>query len=188
MGRKSSEAKGIEADKQPAAKERIRVVEGDITLLNVEAVVNAANKNLRLGGGVAGAIRARGGPAIQEECNRLAPIEVGEAVITGGGNLRAKYVIHAVGPVNGEGNEEAKLARATLSSLRIASGRKIGSLAFPAISTGIYGFPLQECSQVMLRVSLEFLKKNDYPRTVVFCLYGAEAHEIFRKTLASLGG
>jgi O-acetyl-ADP-ribose deacetylase len=107
-------------------------------------------------------------------------------VITGGGNLKAKYVIHAVGPVNGEGDEEAKLARATLNSLRIASDRKILNLAFPAISTGIYGFPLQKCSQIMLRVSLEFLKKNGYPREVVFCLYGAEAYEIFRMMRASL--
>ncbi|OGD26970.1 MAG: O-acetyl-ADP-ribose deacetylase [Candidatus Aminicenantes bacterium RBG_19FT_COMBO_59_29] len=174
-------------ESQTVARDRVRIVEGDITLLDVEAVVNAANKNLQLGGGVAGAIRRRGGPAIQAECDRLAPIEVGEAAITGGGNLMARYVIHAVGPVNGEGDEEAKLARATLNSLRIAAERKIKSLAFPAISTGIYGFPLQDCSRVMLRVSLDFLKKNSYPREIVFCLYGAEAYEVFRKTLASTG-
>jgi len=173
-------------ERQMSAQERLRIVEGDITLLDVEAVVNAANKHLQLGGGVAGAIRRRGGPAIQVECDRLAPIEVGEAVITGGGNLKARYVIHAVGPVNGEGDEEAKLVRATLSSLRIAAGRKIRSLAFPAISTGIYGFPLQECSRIMLRASLNFLKKNSHPREIVFCLYGAEAFEVFRKTLASI--
>jgi len=174
-------------ESQTVARDRLRIVEGDITLLDVEAVVNAANKNLQLGGGVAGAIRRRGGPAIQAECDRLAPIEVGEAAITGGGNLMARYVIHAVGPMSGEGDEEAKLARATLNSLRIAAERKIKSLAFPAISTGIYGFPLQDCSRVMLRVSLDFLKKNSYPREIVFCLYGAEAYEVFRKTLASTG-
>jgi O-acetyl-ADP-ribose deacetylase (regulator of RNase III) len=174
-------------ESQTVARDRVRIVEGDITLLDVEAVVNAANKNLQLGGGVAGAIRRRGGPAIQAECDRLAPIEVGEAAITGGGNLMAKYVIHAVGPMSGEGDEEAKLARATLNSLRIAAERKIKSLAFPAISTGIYGFPLQDCSRVMLRVSLDFLKKNSYPREIVFCLYGAEAYEVFRETLASTG-
>jgi len=174
-------------ESQTVARDRLRIVEGDITLLDVEAVVNAANKNLQLGGGVAGAIRRRGGPAIEAECDRLAPIEVGEAAITGGGNLKARYVIHAVGPVNGEGDEEAKLARATLSSLRIAAERKIKSLAFPAISTGIYGFPLQDCGRVMLRVSLDFLKKNSYPREIVFCLYGLEAYEVFRKTLASIG-
>jgi len=174
-------------ESQTVARDRLRIVEGDITLLDVEAVVNAANKNLQLGGGVAGAIRRRGGPAIQAECDRLAPIEVGEAAITGGGNLMARYVIHAVGPMSGEGDEEAKLARATLNSLRIAAERKIKSLAFPAISTGVYGFPLQDCSRVMLRVSLDFLKKNSYPREIVFCLYGAEAYEVFRKTLASTG-
>jgi O-acetyl-ADP-ribose deacetylase (regulator of RNase III) len=166
--------------------DRFRIVEGDITLLDVEAVVNAANKQLRLGGGVAGAIRARGGPSIQQECDRLAPIEVGDAVITGGGNLKAKYVIHAVGPINGEGDEEAKLARATLSSLRIAADRKIGSVAFPAISTGIYGFPLPECSRIMLRAGLDFLRKNRYPQEIIFCLYGREAYDTFRATLALL--
>jgi O-acetyl-ADP-ribose deacetylase (regulator of RNase III) len=171
---------------RPAAGKRLRLVEGDITGLDVEAIVNAANIHLKLGGGVAGAIRARGGPSIQEECDRLAPIGVGEAVLTGGGRLKAKYVIHAVGPVNGEGDEEAKLARATLSSLRIAADRKIRSLAFPAISTGIYGFPLLECSRIMLRVTLDFLGKNAYPREVVFCLYGKDAYEAFRKTLAWL--
>jgi O-acetyl-ADP-ribose deacetylase (regulator of RNase III) len=175
-------------ERQPDPKERIRIVEGDITLLDVEAVVNAANKNLQLGGGVAGAIRARGGPSIQEECNRLAPIGVGEAVITGGGNLKAKYVIHAVGPINGEGDEEAKLARATLNSLRLAADRKIRSLACPAVSTGIYGFPLRECSRIMLGVCLDFLKKNSYPREIFFCLFGAHAYGVFRETLAALAG
>jgi O-acetyl-ADP-ribose deacetylase (regulator of RNase III) len=165
--------------------ERVRIVEGDITLLDADAVVNAANKHLKLGGGVAGAIRARGGPSIQEECDRLGPIGVGEAVITGAGKLKAKFVIHAAGPVNGEGDEEDKLARATLSSLRIAADRKFQSLAFPAISTGIYGFPLPECSRIMLRVALDFLGKNKFPREVIFCLYGNEAYDIFRKTLAS---
>jgi O-acetyl-ADP-ribose deacetylase len=174
-------------ERQITARGRLRIVEGDITLLDVEAIVNAANKHLQLGGGVAGAIRRRGGPAIQAECDPLSPIDVGEAVITGGGNLKAKYVIHAVGPVNGEGDEEAKLTRATLSSLRIAAERKLASLAFPAVSTGIYGFPIQECSRIMLRASLDFLRKNSFPREVVFCLYGAEAYEVFRKTLSSIG-
>jgi O-acetyl-ADP-ribose deacetylase (regulator of RNase III) len=170
---------------RPDVLERLRIVEGDITLLDVEAIVNAANDRLKLGGGVAGAIRARGGPSIQEECDRLAPIDVGEAAITGGGTLKAKYVIHAVGPVNGEGDEEDKLARATLASLRIAADRRIQSLAFPAISTGIYGFPLAECSRIMLRVALDFLALNSFPREVVFCLYGSEAYAIFRRRLAS---
>lgn len=165
---------------------KIRIVEGNIALLDVEAVVNAANKFLKLGGGVAGAIRTYGGPLIQEECDRLAPIDVGQAVITGGGNLKAKYVIHAVGPVNGEGNEEAKLASATLSSLRIAKEKKIKDIAFPAISTGIFGFPVEKCSEIMLQAAMDFLRKSDFPKEILFCLYGQEAYSVFLKTLDKL--
>lgn len=164
----------------------LRLVEGNIALLETEAIVNAANKNLKLGGGVAGAIRTFGGPTIQQECDRLAPIEVGQAVITGGGKLKAKYVIHAVGPVFGEGDEEAKLASATRSSLEIARERQIESIAFPAISTGIFGFPLERCSQIMLPVAIDFLKKYEYPKIVVFCLYGQEAYHIFEATAERL--
>lgn len=167
-------------------KSRIKTVEGNIALLDVEAVVNAANKHLQLGGGVAGAIRTHGGPSIQAECDRLAPIEVGQAVITRGGNLKAKFVIHAVGPVHGEGEEESKLTRATLSCLQIACERKVRSLAIPAISTGIYGFPLRKCSQIMLQATRDFLRENRYPLEVVFCLYGEEAYSVFRKTLDTL--
>ena len=165
---------------------KIRIVEGNIALLDVEAVVNAANKFLKLGGGVAGAIRTYGGPLIQEECDRLAPIDVGQAVITSGGNLKAKYVIHAVGPVNGEGNEEAKLASATLSSLRIAKEKKIKDIAFPAISTGIFGFPVEKCSEIMLQAAMDFLRKSDFPKEILFCLYGQEAYSVFLKTLDKL--
>lgn len=165
---------------------KIRIVEGNIALLDVEAVVNAANKFLKLGGGVAGAIRTYGGPAIQEECDRLAPIDVGQAVITGAGNLKARYVIHAVGPVSGEGNEEAKLTRATLSSLKIAEDKRIKTIAFPAVSTGIFGFPVEKCSEVMLQAAMDFLKKSDFPKEILFCLYGQEAYSVFMKTLEKL--
>lgn len=167
---------------------KIKIVEDNIALLEVEAVVNAANKNLKLGGGVAGAIRTYGGPAIQEECDQLSPIKVGQAVITGGGKLKARYVIHAVGPVQGEGNEDAKLAAATLSSLEIARHKRIEVIAFPAISTGIFGFPLQRCSEIMLQTAMDFLKKSNYPREIIFCLYGKEAFSVFEKTLEKLGG
>lgn len=173
--------------KEWTAKERkIKLVEGNIALLDVEVVVNAANKSLKLGGGVAGAIRNYGGPSIQEECDRIGPIETGEAVITGAGNLKAKHVIHAVGPVSGEGQEEEKLRRATLNSLKIANERKIKNIALPAISTGIFGFPIQKCSEIMLRAAIEFLEKNDYPQEIVFCLYGQEARSVFEKTLERL--
>lgn len=165
---------------------KIKLVEGNIALMEVEAIVNAANKSLILGGGVAGAIRNFGGPSIQEECNKIGPIEIGEAVITAGGNLKAKYVIHAVGPVYGEGEEDEKLARATLNSLRIAKERKLKDIAFPAISTGIFRFPIQRCSEIMLKTAIEFLQNNDFPQDVIFCLYGEEAYSVFKNTLEKL--
>lgn len=165
---------------------RIKLLEGNIALMDVDAVVNAANKSLILGGGVAGAIRNFGGPTIQEECNKIGPIEVGEAVITGGGNLKAKYVIHAVGPVYGEEDDEKKLANATLSSLRIANKRIMKNIAFPAISTGIFLFPIQRCSEIMLGVAMEFLQNHDFPKEIIFCLYGKEAYSVFENTLEKL--
>ena len=167
---------------------KIRLVEGNLALLDVEAVVNAANKNLVLGGGVAGAIRKLGGPSIQEECSKIGPIAVGEAAITGGGDLKAKHVIHAVGPVYGEGNEDEKLASATLSSLRIAKEKKIKNIAFPAISTGIFMFPLKRCSEIMIKIAIEFIKdkENKNPNEIIFCLYGSEAYRVFQDTLGKL--
>ena len=167
---------------------KIRLVEGNLALLDVEAVVNAANKNLILGGGVAGAIKKFGGPSIQEECNKIGPIAVGEAVITGGGDLKAKHVIHAVGPVYGEGNEDEKLTSAALNSLKIANAKKIKNIAFPAISTGIFMFPLQRCSEIMIKVAIEFLKdkENKNPEEIIFCLYGQEAYSVFQDTLGKL--
>ncbi|MFP4082710.1 MAG: macro domain-containing protein [Candidatus Aminicenantes bacterium] len=165
---------------------KIRLVEGNIALMEVEAIVNAANKSLILGGGVAGAIKNYGGPSIQEECSKIGPIKVGAAAITGGGNLSAKYVIHAVGPVYGEGNEDEKLTQATLNSLKIAAAKEIKDIAFPAISTGIFRFPVQRCSEIMLKVAKEFLENHDYPKVIIFCLYGKEAFSVFTKTLEKL--
>lgn len=166
----------------------LRLVEGNIVLMEVEAIVNAANKSLILGGGVAGAIRGFGGSTIQEECNKIGPVEVGEAVLTSGGNLKAKYVIHAVGPVYGEGDEDEKLTNATLNSLKTADKEKMKSIAFPAISTGIFRFPIQKCSEIMLKVAMEFLEEHEYPQEIVFCLYGEDAYSVFRKTLDKLTG
>jgi O-acetyl-ADP-ribose deacetylase (regulator of RNase III) len=167
---------------------KIKLMEGNIVLLDVEAVVNAANKNLTLGGGVAGAIRQFGGPSIQEECHKIGPINVGEAALTGGGNLKAKYVIHAAGPVYGEGNEDEKLANATLNSLRIAKEMKIKNIAFPAISTGIFRFPVKSCSEIMIKTTVDFLnnRENDFPKEVIFCLYGQEAYSVFQDTLQEM--
>lgn len=163
-------------------RKKLRLVEGNIVALQVDAIVNAANKSLILGGGVAGAIRNFGGPLIQEECNAIGPIDVGEAVLTSAGNLKAHYVIHAVGPVYGEGDENIKLANAVSNSLKIAKKKEIKSIAFPAISTGIFRFPIKRCAEIMIKVCMDFLKENNYPEEIILCLYGERAYTIFQKT------
>jgi len=165
---------------------KIILLEGDLVQLDVEAVVNAANTSLILGGGVAEAIRTKGGPSIQEECNRMGPIGVGDAVLTTGGDLKARYVIHAAGPVYGEGNEERKLSNAVVNSLMIAKKHQFKSIAFPAISTGIFHFPMKKCSEIMLKEAMIFLKKNDYPKRIIICLYGEKAFRMFQDTLNKL--
>lgn len=165
---------------------KLKLVEGNIVALKVDAIVNAANKSLILGGGVAGAIRNFGGPTIQEECNAIGPIEVGEAVATGAGDLNADYVIHAVGPVYGEGDEDIKLANATLNSLKIAQKKKIKSIAFPAISTGIFHFPIKRCAEIMIKVAMDFLRENKSPQEIILCLYGERAYSIFQGTFERL--
>lgn len=161
----------------------LKLIEGNIALVDAEAVVNAANKSLILGGGVAGAIRSFGGPSIQEECNSIGPIEVGEAVITGAGKLKAKYVIHAAGPVYGEGNEDEKLRKATRNSLEIAEKKKLKNIAFPAISAGIFRFPIKRCSEIMIKTCLDFLKKHEHPKEIILCLYGDKSFSVFEETL-----
>ncbi|MBD3414403.1 MAG: O-acetyl-ADP-ribose deacetylase [Candidatus Aminicenantes bacterium] len=164
----------------------LKLIQGNIALVDAEAIVNAANKSLILGGGVAGAIRSFGGPSIQEECNSIGPIEVGEAVITGAGKLKATYVIHAAGPVYGEGQESDKLKRATSNSLELAEKKKIKTIAFPAISTGIFRFPIKRCSEIMIKTCLEFLGSHSYPKEIILCLYGEKAFSVFEKTLENM--
>ena len=164
----------------------IELVQGDITDLETEAIVNAANTALQLGGGVAGAIRRKGGPKIQEECNKIGGTHVGGAVITTGGNLKAKYVIHAVGPRYGEEHEDEKLKNATLNSLIIADKYNLKSIAFPAISTGIFGFPKDRCAAIMLSTTIAYLEGPTKLERVVYCLYGEETFEIFKRSLQSL--
>ncbi len=161
----------------------LELIEGDITEQETDAIVNAANGQLVLGGGVAGAIGSKGGPAIQAECSQKAPIGVGEAVITTGGDLKAKYVIHAVGPRMGEGDEDAKLQNATLNSLKVADANKLKSIAFPAVSTGIFGYPLDRCAQIMLRAAIEYLSGDTGLERVIFCLYDDESYDIFLSEL-----
>lgn len=159
----------------------IRLTEGDVTELDVDAIVNAANEQLILGSGVAGAIREKGGPSIQEECNRIGGTHVGGAVITGAGNLVAKHIIHAVGPRMGEGDEELKLEKATINTLHIAVENGLNSVAFPAISTGVFGFPIESCASIMIHTTLKFLMKYNMPTLVVFCLWGIDSYKIFEK-------
>ncbi len=162
------------------------MIEGDITDLDTDAIVNAANAALQLGGGVAGAIRRKGGPRIQEECDKLEGTYVGGAVMTTGGNLKAKYVIHAVGPRHGEEHEDEKLKNATLNSLILADKNNLKTIAFPAISTGIFGFPKDRCATIMLSTTIEYLEGPTRLERVVYCLYSQNTFEIFRKTLQSL--
>ena len=156
---------------------------GDITELEVDAIVNAANAQLVLGSGVAGAIKQKGGPSIQEECNRLGGTYVGGAVLTGAGNLKAHRVIHAVGPRMGEGEEESKLRNATMNSLLLAEEHDLKSIALPAISTGVFGFPMDKCAEIMLTVAVEYLKRPSNLTEVYFCLWEEEGYNIFKDTL-----
>lgn len=165
---------------------KITLLKGDLTELHVDAIVNAANAQLVLGGGVAGAIRTKGGPTIQQECDRIGGTVVGEAVITGGGNLKAAHVIHAVGPRYGEGDEDEKLRNATLNSLKRATEKGLTSIAFPAVSTGIFGFPKERCAEIMLGTVTAFLEQETTSlQLVVFCLWSREDLEIFEKALES---
>ncbi len=161
----------------------IKLVQGDITESETDAIVNAANAQLILGGGVAGAIRKKGGPTIQEECNKIGDTFVGGAVITTGGDLKAKYVIHAVGPRMGEGNEDDKLKNATLNSLKLMDENKLKTIAFPAISTGIFGYPIDKCSKIMIFTAKEYLSGNTQIEEVIFCLYTTSDFDIFFKEL-----
>jgi len=166
----------------------IELVKGDITELEVDAIVNAANSRLKMGGGVAGAILRKGGWSIQEECDKIGYCPVGGAVITGAGKLKARYVIHAVGPRMGEGDEDRKLRDATLNSLKLAEKHGVRSIAFPAISTGIFGFPKDRCAKIMLRAAVEHLRKGSGIKRVIFCLYDDETYRIFSEELERIRG
>lgn len=162
---------------------QLELVEGDITSQEVEAIVNAANEQLQLGSGVAGAIRQKGGVSIQEECNRIGGTPVGTAVMTGAGNLKAKQVIHAVGPRMGEGDEDKKLASAVRAALALADRRGLKSIAIPAISTGNFGFPVDRAARIMLTEIHRYLQGGTKLDRVVLCLWGDEAFQAFKREL-----
>jgi O-acetyl-ADP-ribose deacetylase (regulator of RNase III) len=157
--------------------------EGDITRLAVDAIVNAANSHLQHGGGVAGAIARAGGPVIQRESDRIGFVPVGGAAVTSAGALPARWVIHAVGPRMGEGDEDAKLRRATVSALDRAEELGAKTIAFPAISTGIFGYPLDRCARIMVDAVERFGERARSVETVTFCLFGADAVREFTAAL-----
>ena len=165
---------------------QIEIIQGDITEADVEAVVNAANNDLELGGGVAGAIRRKGGPSIQEECHRIGRVPIGEAAITGGGNLKAQYVIHAASMQLGGRTTPENLDASTRNSLRRAEEKKIKSIAFPAVGTGIAGFDTQRCAEIMLRIVTELLQEKTSLERVVFVLSDRATREIFEQTWAAI--
>jgi O-acetyl-ADP-ribose deacetylase (regulator of RNase III) len=162
---------------------QLEILEGDITEIDTDAIVNAANEELQLGAGVAGAIREKGGPSIQEECNRIGHTAVGTAVMTGAGGLKARQVIHAVGPMMGEGDEDRKLASAVRASLALADRNSLRSIALPAISTGVFGFPMDKAARITLTEIHRYLQGGTKLERVVVVLFGDEAFETFRREL-----
>jgi O-acetyl-ADP-ribose deacetylase len=164
----------------------IRLVKGDITSREVDAVVNASNSNLKHGGGVAAAIVRKGGQIIQEESDKIGFVPVGSAAITTCGKLPCKAVIHAVGPRMGEGNEDVKLRRTIRASLLLASERKFRDIAIPAVSSGIFGFPKDKCAAILMSESLNFLlygdddKKESTLEIVEFCIIDSDTLKVFR--------
>jgi O-acetyl-ADP-ribose deacetylase (regulator of RNase III) len=175
---------------------RILLSEGDITALAVDAVVNAANTELQLGSGVAGAIRERGGASIQAECDAHGPIGVGCAALTGAGALEAKHVIHAAAMQLGERTSEPALRAATRASLELARAARLRTIAFPALGTGVGGFPVQRCAEVMLEEARAHLAGETTLEEVHFVLFGEPTYRVFemvndaervRATLARLG-
>jgi len=165
---------------------KVTIRQGDLTDAKVDAIVNAANNDLLLGGGVAGAIRIKGGPSIQEECHHLGPIRIGEAAITGGGKLAARYVIHAASMALGGHTVETGLREATRNSLARAKEKRLESIAFPAIGTGIAGFPMDRCAEVMLEEIRTHLAGETSLRRVEIVLFDAAALAIFGDTFAKM--
>jgi O-acetyl-ADP-ribose deacetylase len=168
-------------------RERIVIQKGDLTELDVDAIVNAANNDLLLGAGVAGAIARKGGESIQKECDEIGSIPVGFAAITGAGNLKARFVIHAASMGLGGLRTTAKtLQTSTAHSLRLAAERGLKTIAFPAVGTGVSGFPMQQCAEIMLHEAAEHLRKETSLETIYFVLFDEGSHEVFATALDRL--
>ena len=164
----------------------MKLIKGDITRLEVDAIVNAANNELMGGGGVDGAIHRAGGPTILEECRKIGFCRTGEAVITGAGDLPAKYVIHTVGPVwSGIGNENQLLKNAYVNSLQLADDRGLETIAFPNISTGVYGFPKEKAAQIAVTACRDFLSSSKQDMEITFICFDDENFQYYVKLLQS---
>ena len=175
----------MEAIERKINKTTIRLVSADLTERDVDAIVNAANSRLQHGGGVAGAIVRKGGKIIQEESNKIGYVPVGSAAITTAGKLTARYIIHAVGPRMGDGDEDNKLKKAINSVLALATEKKFRSISVPAISAGIFGFPKDRCAKILVAETAEFLKRKlaSSLELVEFCIFDNEAYAFFRAEL-----
>lgn len=161
----------------------LRLIKGDLTALDVEAIVHYARPDLKLGSGYGNAIAVRGGPQVQQALNGHGPLPVGEAVVTEAGNLKARYIVHAVGPRFQEEDLEARLRKTVVSALRRADEKGAASLALPAMGTGFYGIPLPVCARVMLDAIHEYLKGDTGVREVVVCLKDAREFASFRQAM-----
>lgn len=165
----------------------LALLQGDITQVRADAIVNAANSGLRGGGGVDGAIHDAGGPSIMAECRKIGGCPTGSAVATTAGNLPAKYVFHAVGPIYHGRKEDAQLlASAYQSCLNLAEQKGIESIAFPSLSTGVYGYPLEEAAPIALHTIIEHVKKPTSLKQVTMVLYGNRAYQAFEKALQDI--
>ena len=169
-----------------ALAEKIVIQQGDLTDMDTDAIVNAANNDLHLGGGVAGAIRRKGGEEIQRECDEIGSIPVGYAALTGGGTLKARYVIHAASMQLGGKATAAALGTSIAHSLRIASERGLKTIAFPAVGTGIAGFPMEECASIMLNEVARHLKTETSLEKIYFVLFDDRACDVFTRALKKL--
>ncbi|MBF0118634.1 MAG: O-acetyl-ADP-ribose deacetylase [Desulfobacterales bacterium] len=167
---------------------RIEIMTGDITRLEVDAIVNAANKTLLGGGGVDGAIHRAAGQKLLDECRTLGGCETGEAKITRGYNLPAKYVIHTVGPIYSGTEKDAELLSSCyLNSLKLAVSNNLNSIAFPAISCGVYGYPINEACKIAINTTCDFIKNNQTIKKVIFVLFSQSDLDVYKNYIEKIG-
>lgn len=170
----------------PDESAKITLIHGDLTEMDVDAIVNAANNDLQLGGGVAGAIRRKGGPEIQRECDAIGSVPVGGAAITSGGQLEARHVIHAASMQLGGRTTPSALRSSTANSLRIAAQNHLKTVAFPAVGTGIAGFPMRECAEIMLAETLKHLQSPTSLEKIYFVLFDSASFAVFEQVWKEL--